>query len=239
MRRSRGFTLIELLIVVGIIGILIGLLMPTISGVRESARRTQCSANLRNLGAAMIAYGADNDRKVPMHPGAGNNWLWDIPLPTRDAVLKAGAVRNSFYCPSGDLQNDDTLWTYNGSPNGWCVSGYWWMTKRLSGPLATAQLLEPDPTLAFKRPLRTGFDHPRAAELELVADSTISTGPKNSRRFSGVNGGWPSHRTSHMRRNNQADGSNILFMDGRVEWRAWKEDGLMKVRFNPGHDEWF
>src|SRR5687767_2110501 len=78
MRRPRGpaparpapaFTLIELLIVIAIIGVLIALLMPTITGARESARRTQCAAHLRNIGGAMMAYGTDNDRKVPIHRG--------------------------------------------------------------------------------------------------------------------------------------------------------------------------
>src|SRR5439155_23205029 len=118
MRRNRAFTLIELLIVIAIIGVLIGLLMPTISGAREQSRRVACASNLRNIGAALFAYAADNDRKLPYYfsgipptkaQDACGNWLWDIPFHQRDDLLKIGAVRNSFYCPSGDLQNVDQL----------------------------------------------------------------------------------------------------------------------------------
>src|SRR5688572_6739608 len=97
--RRWGFTLVELLVVIAIIGILIALLLPAVQAARESARRSQCNNNLKQLALACQGFHDAYDRFPPGGSYLGSNqdignWLvFSLPYFEQHALADRIGVR--------------------------------------------------------------------------------------------------------------------------------------------------
>ena len=119
---KKAFTLIELLVVIAVIAILAALLLPALSAAKNSALRTQCLNNTKQIGLCFILYADDNNQFYPAqngyaatggqcptnsyHSGLATQYGGDEPATNRPLNNYAGGY-NIFHCPAdkGDPLN--------------------------------------------------------------------------------------------------------------------------------------
>jgi len=103
-RKGKAFTLIELLVVVAIIALLIAILLPSLAKARETARRSACASNLKQIYTGLYEYASENKDVYPQIHGGVEDF--DIQEGT-DTVINptAGAVEPIY--GTGYLANGD------------------------------------------------------------------------------------------------------------------------------------
>ncbi len=116
VRRCLGFTLIELLVVIAIIAILIGLLLPAVQKVRESAARIKCTNNLKQIGLGLhnhhdaLGYfpAAWDKLPNPTNPSAKVSHSWaPRALPYMEQQAVASKYRFDTNWDTGGVGNND------------------------------------------------------------------------------------------------------------------------------------
>lgn len=120
----RAFTLVELLVVIGIIGVLIGILLPTLGRARETARRTNCLSNLRQVGVVLRNYSVENQGYVPIGYRSGFKQFNSMVYSKTSGkfclfgilyLTKHMDSPEIFFCPS----NEDPQSNFNSETNPW------------------------------------------------------------------------------------------------------------------------
>jgi prepilin-type N-terminal cleavage/methylation domain-containing protein/prepilin-type processing-associated H-X9-DG protein len=120
---SRGkyaFTLIELVVTIAIIGILVALLLPTLSQSRENARRIACFTNEKQIVLAVMLYAHDNvDKMCGERMGGGPDVVW--PPPARPDSVQLWTWRYALlpYLSSSRTNASPSMWNCPTQPPTW------------------------------------------------------------------------------------------------------------------------
>ena len=215
---ARQFTLIELLVVIAIIAVLASLLMPALGRARESARRTSCMSNLKQVAVGTLLYTDDMAGYLPTQPSDTyrSNYLtnmfayWANDYLSVGAEYFAGAAPNDYWrlkggggtvlrCPSQPEPRCDShnLDNYRRSSVSYV---YWGFDYRAGGYARRTRLASQAERLKWP-PAATG------QEKIMISDAaSIYQGNYTGGKFT---------RASHKN-----EGVNLVFADGRVQWAS-------------------
>ena len=210
---NKMFTLLELIVVVAILGVLVTLLMPSLSKARKSALSAACLGNLKQQGIASYIYSDDNQEIFIV---ASNKW-WNQIFWEYDYMPRNKAVMT---CPSlefnGDWQSENYV-TYGGvvdTGGGNLRDGY---IKNANFKGADSKQVEsPDEFFLFTDSAKINGD---GILVQWV----------NIRWFSGPDA---SGQRVHTRHNKSA---NVWFIDGHAS--GHRSGSLKKLGFNSGWTE--
>ena len=147
MEKQKAFTLIELLVVIAIIALLMAILMPALQRARKQAKVAVCQSNLRQWGAALMAYATEHEGKTweQKHGTGGGDWMGTLSVYYGDIDKIRSCPVVTKPCQDTDIREArgsvDTMWGRKSEQHelGGRARGFWgsyghnrWAQQRLS-----------------------------------------------------------------------------------------------------------
>ena len=245
----KAFTLVELLVVIAIIALLMGILMPALSRVRQLAFRLTCGTNLSGIGKAMLIYANDYNDELPRAGGRGGtytpfiqNWAGGDRFAAfgmnRDGSGGAASISSCFYllvkyaevtpksfiCKGDAGTSEFKLADETDAPAGFELIDAWdFGSPQDGGPTAHCSYSYHVPFGQYA--LTTSHEPGFAVAADRNPWITSPAGePRSFQTF--VPAIAPYNASSEKARNgnadtHQLDGQNVLFLDSHVNFEKW------------------
>jgi len=231
MNRRKAFTLIELLVVIAIIALLLSILTPALSKIKNQARKVVCLSNLRQIGAGARAYSEDNGGYLPRNTGGSTPWIIAfMPYLGGENATKTDYREIKIYsCPSYPVRGFGA----NGVPKKEQTVDY----VLNSWKDDTSEFIGLTKLTEFRHPHSTIYmaDNEDGDWRHIVRD-VRDLGTQNIGQFdvwhprhlpAGADGDRRVARRRHNRKERDANdpsleglGCNTMFLDGHSEWMA-------------------
>lgn len=110
-RRGEGFTIVELMVTLLILGVLVGIVIMTMTISREKAREAACKANLRTIHAAIVQYQAWSEGEYP--DADDQDELFELLIPSAGSTAPGSTapdfLKGPVRCPSGGTYTYDKV----------------------------------------------------------------------------------------------------------------------------------